>query len=142
MRADVLKIFDQFITDTFKAKPEVSRYLMNHERKNLCVDNLCEQIQIIERRRLKIVFDAAYYKRTIQDIARMFCNACLKHAEEKSLSSNERLRRIDEGNREADVKDMLNQWQKDGELRILDRTKELGADNGPSQEEVKGTTII
>ncbi len=124
MREQILKEFDSFILQTFKLKPEVRRYLIDHERKNICIDNLCREIQTIERRKLRIIFDLQAYKRTVRDVAKMFCEACLLHAEEKALTSNERSRRIREGQKEADAQEMINEWKREGSL--IERSGVIG----------------
>lgn len=129
MKAEIEKIFDDHLREKFKATPEIVRFLIGHERKGICLENLCGQIEICERRQFNIGFNSKVYKRTIQDIGDMFASACLKHAEELALSSSERLRRITEGDKDKSIDEMVEEWKKDGAIVELDRTKALGEDD-------------
>lgn len=99
MRSDVESIFDGYIHRTFLEKPEIARFLLKHERKELCIQNLCEQIQGVERSRMSLTFTPSMYKKLIEDIARFFCQQALKQAEEQNLSSLEKLKRVTEAYR-------------------------------------------
>ena len=77
MREDVTLHFDAFIKDTFKSKPDVMKWLLKHERKETCILNLCEQIELCQRKKLAISWDVEIYKSTIKSVARMFCDNCL-----------------------------------------------------------------
>lgn len=135
MRSEIAVIFNAKIADTFKDKREVLNFLMNHERKNLCLDNLCAQIAECERRALRIGFDAKTYEWTINDVAVMFCKQALRKAAEDSMTQAERVRKsmaVDDNDKLA--RDMI----ADG--MIIDRDEaryKLGADNGPSEAPTK-----
>lgn len=93
MIEQIRKIFDQTLVKKFGEKREILNFLINHPRKQICLENLCAQIQLAERKLLSIVFNVEIYKKTIHDIALMFAGQALRKAEEDQLSSIERIRR-------------------------------------------------
>lgn len=99
MKQEIKLIFDQFIHNTYVTMPEVARMLLKHERKELCLDHLCKEIQGVERSRMSISFTPALYKKLIEDVARFFCQQALRHAEERSMSSLERHKRVADANK-------------------------------------------
>ena len=117
MRTEIEKLFNAFIEKTFKNRRDLMTFFLKHERKKICIDNLCEQIQGVERRRYSLTFNSTIYKRLINDVAKMFCDACLLHQDEKNLSSNERLRRIEAGSAEQRAEDAFEQLKKDGFIK-------------------------
>lgn len=132
MRSDIVKVFDAHIDEVFKTKPDVAKFVKNYERKGICIDRLCEQIEMIERRTFQITFDMNAYKKTIQDVATMFAKSVVRYAEEQNLSSIEKIRRETEANKDKQVQEMIDGWKKEGALIDNDpKSKTLGADNGP-----------
>jgi hypothetical protein len=85
MIEDVTKRFDLAIKTKFKDKPEIQSFLLKHERKNLCINRLCEQIVRSENYNIKIHVQT--YDSIIEDIAMMFARACLQKHEEEHYSS-------------------------------------------------------
>lgn len=94
-RSEIEALFDSNIKEIFKEKDEIKRFLLNHERKPLCIASLCDQVS---------GFDIFYRPRTkevhsiIRDVAKMFAGQCLEHKEQELMSSAERARRIQKAN--------------------------------------------
>ena len=97
MELDVLKIFDSWILSKFKSE-NIRNLLLRHERKSICVTRTCEQIRIAELGRFRHTFSIERYRTVIESVAKMFCDAVLKHAEESAISHAEMMRRIDKAN--------------------------------------------
>jgi hypothetical protein len=111
MISDIEKIFDLKLDDTFGKKPDVLNYLKNHERKNIVLENLSEQIKGCERANYSINFDVKKYHYTIDEIALFFARNALRYAEEQAVSRIERQRRIDEANKIEDAKEMMQELE-------------------------------
>lgn len=102
MEFDVTRIFNYWIIATFK-NDRMQSFLLNHERKMKCIQELCAQIRICELSNIRRQFNVRDYHETIEGVASMFADACLKHAHEQSLSVAEKLRRMAEASHEADL---------------------------------------
>lgn len=87
MISDVKTKFDKYLVDTFKSKPQIAKFLLKHERKNVCLNNLCEQIVRAEKG--NIIFNSDKYSKVITDVAHMFATQAIKHVEEQRLSESE-----------------------------------------------------
>lgn len=111
MIEDVTKEFNGAIRSKFAIKPEILKFLLNHPRKAMCLENLCREIQICEKRALKIGFNIDEYKMLIRDIAFLFAERALKLAEEQAISSIERIRRETENNRIENAKETLKEYE-------------------------------
>lgn len=96
MISEVQAIFNNRIKHKFGLKEDIFRYLYRHERKDICIGKICEQIREIERRLYSITFNAEVYRGLIENMADFFCLQALTYAEEKALSQAERQRRLDE----------------------------------------------
>jgi len=88
MRHEVVKIFDFWIIHKFKNE-SIRNYLIDHERKNICIDALCAEIMKCEK---LIFFNTDKYKTVIEATARMFCDVALKWAYDHNLSQAEKAR--------------------------------------------------
>lgn len=89
-RNNVKVIFDKFLEETFLTKPEILKFVLNHERKDIVINNLCDQIIRLER--YNINFNAEKYRFIIRSMAKTFATVCLEHHRQQSLSSLEKIR--------------------------------------------------
>lgn len=135
MKSDIEKIFNDHLTVKFQHKPEVLKYLLQNERKQVCLDNLCEQIILCEKR--LIIFDLTKWKFTITSTADMFALAALRVAEERALSPAERSRRIAVAGRDKELELIMSDLRKEGS--IVDRTIVRGTDGSEEVTEEAGT---
>jgi hypothetical protein len=94
MFEQVSQVFNDFIFRNFMQNRDILNYLIAHPRKKLCIEKLCHEIKVIEQ--AELFFNIELYRKTIQDVAKMFCQNALEYAEQKSLSTNEVHRRIQE----------------------------------------------
>jgi len=86
---EIQTVFDQELKDTLFTKPEVLKFIIDHERKGLCLDNLHTQIRLAE-------FTTFPRKETIfqliKDFARTFAKVALDQKEQDLLSAAEKKR--------------------------------------------------
>lgn len=104
MRAQIEEIFDARIKKVFISKPNMLPFFLQHERKNLCLDNLCEEVKTAEWK-LGAKMDKAKFTQMVETIADTFCQAALRQAEFKHLSPAEQYRRRNERDLPKDVID-------------------------------------
>lgn len=93
-RQNVEREYDRFIKEKFKPLPQIVDFLIRHTNRDRSIDAICDQILIYERGRRR--HDLTYWKKIVEAGARSFCDAALRHQEEKLLSAAERMRRMDE----------------------------------------------
>lgn len=113
MRDKIEKIFNEFISETYKEKEIIKKYFLNHERKKVCIDNLCDQIKIIEKQNYYIKFNQEKYRYTIRETAKMFCHIAIEYAEQKSYSKSKINLMISENNRMNSLEQEFNELQKE-----------------------------
>lgn len=106
--------FDAALEKVFKEKREVLRFLHQHEVRPKCLDNLCEQIGIIERRNYKITFDVNDHTKLIREIAKMFAQAALNKHEHSLISQNEKKRLETEAGKDAEALGQIQEYVNDG----------------------------
>lgn len=132
MYLEVKKEFEAYIKETFREKRDVRNFLLRHEKKEYCVKSLCQQIKLIEERRHSITFDLVKWRKTIRDVAKMYCQAALNRAERESLSSLEQ-ERLDRLARQDEItQERIEDMKREG--LIVDRdakTKALEDDSEP-----------
>ncbi len=108
MLLDVKILFDEYLRKNFKHKPDVLDFLLNHERKEVCIRNLCDQIQVCEKRsKVKLNFDAKAYKLSIEEVAKMFASAAVNAKVAALVSSVERHRRESEESKYDEIRSVV-----------------------------------
>lgn len=111
MLAEVTIEFDKELKSLFKAKPAVLSHLLNHERRPIVLESLCDQIKLCERQDFSIKFDAVKYQYVIKEIAKYWATNALRYAEEQAVSRIERQRRIDEGNKLNEAQGLMDEME-------------------------------
>ena len=115
MKRQITKVFDEYISQIFFSNENVKNMLTNHERKESCIVNICEQIKIAEMSNIRGSFNTKKYRILIHEVAKMFCSAVLKMEETKALSQIEKQRRIDESTRINQIEEEFDEMQKEAE---------------------------
>ena len=114
MELDVARKFDALIRETFK-REEIRRFLLNHERKPVAIQNLCTQIRIAELSNIRKKFDLEQYNFVIKEVMKMFAQAALNHKEQMMLSHSEKARLTHEAHHLERCQDIIDQAAKEGE---------------------------
>lgn len=100
-RFSVQRFFNSWIETVFKKKPDMQKFLLNHERKTLAIDKCCEQVRLYEWQTM------SPKRLTVHEIiatsARLFCSMALKQKEQQLLSKNEKLRLREQNELPTDV---------------------------------------
>jgi len=128
MRAVVEKRFDAWIDWKFKKKlPEVCRWLKSHERKNICVDRICGEVEKMELSFLNASPEknAKRLALLVDNAAKVFCNAAIDYHDTKMLSRNEIARRSKEYDREKEALDLAEENFLDCDDLDSERKREL-----------------
>lgn len=92
MLLEVQKIFDDKIRSAFKTRPDLKKFFLKHERKQLCLENLCGEIKLAEAL-LARKFDGEKYRNMIEQVAVMFCRGAIGQKEKDIASRAEQRRR-------------------------------------------------
>jgi len=82
---DVKAQFEKALGSLFPLKPEVTRFLIRHERKQRCIENLCSQIALAEAK-MGARFQKRHLDEVIKSVVRLFAQTALQHKEEQLLS--------------------------------------------------------
>lgn len=82
---DVQRKFEEELGKIFPTKPEIGKFLARHERRELCLRNLCAQIVMAEQA-MGGKFGRKQLDLLVKSTARLFAQAALKLAEERALS--------------------------------------------------------
>ena len=96
----VTEAFDSEIKRIFEPKEDIKNFLLNHERKNLCIENLLKEIRVIELGgavkldREKIVglgqnFAQTFAKLSLEFVERERMTAMQKKVEKDQIEENE-----------------------------------------------------
>ena len=125
MLLDVKLKFDEYLKREFGHKPTVLDFLIHHERKELCIRQLCEAIQVAEKRtKLRLTFDAKKYQFSIEEVAKTFAYAAVKARTAELTSIAERQRRESELTKYDEIKSYVKGLDDDGtEEREIDSGK-------------------
>lgn len=119
---EVQQVFDGYLREKFAAKPDILRFLLQHERKPLCMENLCTQIRIAELSNIGKRFNQRRYHFVICEIAKLFASAALEQVEQKLLSHAEVQRRIDEANIYETAQQCISELEKEArDTRLVSR---------------------
>jgi len=111
MKEHVEHRFNNWIRWKFKKKSHLIEFFLNHERKELCITNVCKQLTQCEIRRPG--FNTVQAAEIIDFSARLFTIACIQHQEQKHISQAEKSRIRKEGDREADYEEEQKELRKE-----------------------------
>ena len=109
MKQDIERIFNARIKYKFGRIESVYKMLDSHERKNVVIHNCCEQIKIAEKKTFSIKFDKEKYTSLVKSIADMFAGVAIKNAEEGILSTARKQQMVNEHQRKADIKSLVDE---------------------------------
>lgn len=85
---DVRLKFKAAIQSHLSIEPDKMNYCLRHERLEMVINNMCDQIMRIERK-LGRKLNGPKFQKTIEQTAINFCELALKHRDEQNLSTNE-----------------------------------------------------
>ena len=83
------RYFRSYIMETFLLKSDIRNFLLNHERKELFINNMLREIKQIESKPL--TFHGTDLKQVVTDMTRMFCFAALRTKEEEVRAKEKEL---------------------------------------------------
>ena len=89
MRNTIEALFNKEINKVFSSKPDIEKFLVNHERKNLAIDNILGEIRVCELRVPQLMHTKTFNE-IISSSARIFCKLALEDAEVRSMTSLQR----------------------------------------------------
>lgn len=113
MRRIVVAFFNDELKRVFETKPTMLDFLTKHERKNMCIDNICHQVILSERRAKNHLADINNLERFVRDLARIFASTCIEHKKEELLTSLARQGKISEINRISELEKKWDSYQEE-----------------------------
>jgi len=102
----VTTAFNSQLDKVFNDRREVLHFLNNHERKNVCLSNIVQEVKKTERATYKLKRSDLEF--IGKEYANTFANAALKHAEQQAVSDLEKLRMAKEY---ADKKEVMEMFE-------------------------------
>lgn len=113
MYHDVKRRFEEEITKRLSSKPEVLKYVLRFERKEVCLRNLCEQIEKLERASFQIVFDAKKYDTVIRDVANLYMKAVVHYLSESMMTDAAKAKQRADANYLKDAQELADELEKE-----------------------------
>lgn len=115
--SDIRALFDKALVQKFKDQSEVLKFLLDHERKRVCINRLCAEIIRMNGR--KLLVELTYFEQVIETTANMFAFQALKKAEQDALSSIEKIRMRHDADTIERAKEVIREVEKDGLREIF-----------------------
>lgn len=112
-------VFDNRLREVFKTKPDVLKFLLNHERKKVCLENLCEQILLVDAKKNGLL-KAPQYRQLIDSIADVFASVALNAKQNELMSAAEKRRLEAEASREKTLDEEIKELEVDGVIKPID----------------------
>lgn len=82
--------FDQKINELFSERPEIKRFILNHDRKQVCIENLNRELWKLENTSVRTNINSLTL--AIDSFAEMFARAALLSKEQELMSKTEQIR--------------------------------------------------
>lgn len=131
MRRLVNIFFEAEIKRVFGERQTIIDFILKHERKDRCIDNICHQVMLSEKSARRHLMELKNFETFVRDIARIFASTCIEHKHEELLSSLARQGKINEINRISELEQKWDSYQQeavDGALKIYPTiTKSVGS---------------
>lgn len=104
---DVTQRFDAHLRKLFQeSNKEVLNFLLKHERKQLCLNNLCNQILVAEASsKVKVNIDS--FQLLIEETAKLFANAAIDARIHELMTPAEKTRRQSEVSKLDEIKSVV-----------------------------------
>lgn len=118
MLLDVKKIFEDYLKEKLVTKPDVLKFVLNHERKDLCIKNLCGQILIAEKKLGANRFKKKQFEYMIQSIAKAFAESAIEYKAQSIISGNERKLREQKADTIKEAEGMIKELEEFSEDKI------------------------
>lgn len=103
--------FDKAIRDKFAHKADIQNYILKHERKHICIQNLAEQILRAEK--YNIALSVSTYDTVIKDVALLFAKTVIEHVEQQHMSSIQKAQLTARQDALKEAEQMLKDLEKD-----------------------------
>lgn len=110
MKFDVIIRFDKHLNEKFANKPDIAKFLVRHERKDVCIDELCTQIRLAELG-LRRKMTTHSYDMLIKSTADLFAMAALNSKENELMSASERQRRLADAAYEKELQAEMKEYE-------------------------------
>lgn len=111
MRKRIEEKFDKTIRENPVLSSEVKEFLLRHERKDLCIQNIHDELSKIQYTALKM--DIVLFSSIIEEFATLFIKAAVECKLQEMLSSAEVTRRQLVNDREQELKKEFEEAAKD-----------------------------
>lgn len=98
-RGALVREFDKAVDKLFEKHSSseiMAKFVKTHERKELVINNLYDQVVLVEKSNIKTRFTTQKYEELIDCVAKMFARNCIEKAEQDALSWSEIARRVSE----------------------------------------------
>lgn len=117
-------IFDNDLRKIFHTKPEVLKYLTNHEKKPVCIENICDQIEIAEIKHPNLKLKG--YSDIIKSGARLFAEVALDQKHQAMLSDLAKSKITKENTKIERAKECIEdieKWSKEDKTKVFQSSK-------------------
>ena len=103
---DIAATFDKEVCRLFNQNLKVQKFILGHERKRLCLENLEKEIRLMMLNP-NVNFDKEDFDYLVTSFAYTFSHAALRLKEEEALSFLEKEKRKKEAKEAQEIKDMF-----------------------------------
>ena len=133
MLQTVTVLFDTYIKSKLDQKPEVMKAVLNHERKQVCLQNLCAQIKAVEA--INPAWNKGLMIKTVDSVADLFMKSVLEHWKQSAMSELVRKQKTAEADKMANANEVLEEYNRealeaeglpsDGQVKTLEKSGEV-----------------
>lgn len=109
---DVETVFNTAIDKALKSKPEIHRFIYNHERKNMVIENLKKEIKVTEWKAAHLL-NSQVINQIIEDVAKQFMERALEHKKQELMSQGEKDLLIKQADKYKRAEEMLVDLEKE-----------------------------
>ena len=86
---EITQEFDRQLKDIFESKPVIYNWLKNHERKNVVLNRVCNEVLIYEKKfhaRLKL----SQRNAIIKEAVKLFAGCAIEHKEQQLMTEGQK----------------------------------------------------
>ncbi len=111
---EVRRHFDDFVSKTFEQHLPIKEFLLKHERRQVCFENICKEVIEVERRG-KVKLDPLRFGLLVQAVAKTFCKIAIDAKKVEMESQNEKVKQLMEASKRKIAEDLLKDAEKEAE---------------------------
>ena len=107
MTRDIIEAaLNSFIDKNYQDKDGIKSFLLNHERKGVCISNLEKELKMVALRKPRLLKSNENIRTIIESFTKTFCDLAIRHKDISDMTDSQRCQYIRDAEKAEEIKMM------------------------------------